>query len=200
MNFTETIVNRSLPEPNSGCWIWLGAISGDGYGKFKADGRQHRAHRISYKLRYGEFNSDFMVCHKCDNALCVNPDHLFLGSAKDNSSDMVAKGRSTKGRLPVNSKINTETVLGIFNSPGTHLSIADKFDVCRATVSAIKSGVQWSGVTGKNYRKTDKLFCGNGHDWTPENIGVTKHKDRNSHHYCKICARERARFRRNMRV
>lgn len=76
------------------CWEWRGAVSGNGYPCFKINGRQHNAMRAAWYVVYGEMPPRHIhVCHHCDNRRCVRPDHLFLGTAKDNAQDMIAKGR-----------------------------------------------------------------------------------------------------------
>lgn len=83
------------------CWIWIGAQS-HGYGVFYITPRRHvRAHRFSFELHSGaEIPVGLMVCHRCDNPLCVNPDHLFLGTARDNFADAVSKGRIDPKAVP----------------------------------------------------------------------------------------------------
>ena len=75
------------------CWIWTGGINIRGYGRFWFNGRLEQAHRFAYILTKGEIPLDLYVCHSCDNPKCCNPNHLWIGTAKDNSQDMVHKGR-----------------------------------------------------------------------------------------------------------
>jgi hypothetical protein len=82
------------------CWEWIGAIDEDGYGRIRVSGsinRQIGAHRLSYAISHKDFDEKLMVCHHCDNRKCVNPNHLFLGSAIDNYKDMVNKNRRMTG-------------------------------------------------------------------------------------------------------
>lgn len=80
----------------SGCWDFTGSISAYGYGCIGYKGKVMQAHRLSWILHYGEISNGLLVCHKCDNRKCVNPDHLFLGTYKDNTNDMITKGRHVK--------------------------------------------------------------------------------------------------------
>lgn len=81
------------------CLEWTGYIRKDGYANFFLDGKTLLAHRVACMLTRGEIPQGMEVCHHCDNRKCVNPDHLFLGSLKDNMQDMVKKGRNKPQRL-----------------------------------------------------------------------------------------------------
>lgn len=75
------------------CWWWTGALDGQGYGRVRRDKVLHPAHRLAWIDANGPIPDGLYVCHRCDNRKCVRPDHLFLGTAKDNTQDMIAKGR-----------------------------------------------------------------------------------------------------------
>lgn len=80
-----------------GCWLWVGARNQNGYGlayrKVRGENRNLLAHRISYELTFGKIPAGLFICHHCDNPPCVNPKHLFAGTARDNNLDRDRKGR-----------------------------------------------------------------------------------------------------------
>lgn len=83
-------------DPN-GCWFWLANKDEDGYGIFKRDGRNNRASAVAYEFAYGGVPEGMWTLHRCDNPSCVRPSHLFLGTALDNSRDMIQKARGAIG-------------------------------------------------------------------------------------------------------
>lgn len=89
----ERLAERSVLRADTGCIEWTGAVDGCGYGHLRVDGRSYRAHRLAYEIQHGPIPAGALICHKCDNPPCVNPDHLFAGSQLDNMRDMRAKGR-----------------------------------------------------------------------------------------------------------
>lgn len=117
-------------EKTDTCWIWTGSKSGSyhhgeiGLGR-RTDGKA-KAHRVSYELAYGKIQDGLQVLHKCDNGLCVRPDHLFLGTQKDNMIDCSAKGRVVNQ--------NTQKTHCIRNHPldGENLWLRGNVRQCRA--------------------------------------------------------------------
>jgi hypothetical protein len=92
----ENIMKEDGPIENSPCWIWQRAIGGNGYGYMKWNGDLYLAHRLSYKTFRGELSGDLFCLHGCDRPICINPDHLRLGTPADNVADMYARGRNRK--------------------------------------------------------------------------------------------------------
>lgn len=137
-----------------GCWVWIGSIARTGYGQFAwghADKRS--AHRSSWMLASGKvIPPGQCVCHRCDNRLCVNPAHLFLGTIAENIADMDAKGRRNteprhKGESSPRSKLKNEDVAEIrrLSSLGAkRVNVAKQFNLNPATVSRIVLGERWA--------------------------------------------------------
>lgn len=97
-------------DKKSGCWIWKKSTSGS-YGKFRFEGKTDLAHRVSYKIFKGEIPKKMCICHTCDNPLCINHDHLFIGTHKENAQDCLKKGRKCSGIDNHFSKFTDEATL-----------------------------------------------------------------------------------------
>lgn len=149
----ERFEDKFIPEPNSGCWLWIANAFPSGYGQIKAKGKPRLAHRVSWELYNGpipEHDSyhGICVCHKCDNPSCVNPDHLFLGTQSDNVADQVKKGRTNppKGESQVNAKLTEADVLAIRADPRTYREIAPDYGITHPHVSDIKNRKRWRHI------------------------------------------------------
>ena len=104
----ERFNKKYLINEDTDCWEWQNAKNNIGYGMFRWDRHTMRtAHRVSYELHNGPIPEGLVVCHKCDNPICVNPEHLWVGTLKDNAQDMVAKGRNARAMIGYKHKLGT---------------------------------------------------------------------------------------------
>lgn len=140
-----------LLDPETNCWVWQRAKTGEGYGSFRVNGVLLLAHRVSYEQSYGVHPGKLDVLHKCDNPSCVNPAHLTLGTARENAVDMVIKGRWSGGIRPSgsnngNSKLVDKQVLQIRKLGASGMqqrTIARKFGLAQSTVGRILRRKMW---------------------------------------------------------
>ncbi|TSA41005.1 MAG: HNH endonuclease [Verrucomicrobiales bacterium] len=132
------------------CWIFSGGKKGRGYGQHRFQGQSQSAHRVSFQLCKGEIPKGILVCHTCDNPPCVNPDHLFLGTGKDNAQDMLKKGRENKekGSKRYCSKLTEETCLQLKRllPSMTDVQLSKRFGISRMAVWFIRNGLRWMHV------------------------------------------------------
>lgn len=142
---------KSLSSVNKECIVFPGHIKKDGYGSCWFKGKHWYAHRVSFTLHVKEIPIGMDVCHTCDNPSCVNPNHLFLGTHKDNMQDKVRKGRHRYG-IPTRkavgeshgmAKLTKDQVELIKNELGTYTDIAKKYSVSRYCISRIINGKNW---------------------------------------------------------
>lgn len=149
MNLADKILSRCIPEPNSGCWLWLGARNGD-YGVVHID-RIEYAHRTSFQIFVRSLHVDELACHKCDMPLCVNPEHLFAGTYKDNHHDAMAKGRWSHGERHGMAKLTECQVISIrelYAEGARSDDIADAYDMHASHIRKIVSGKLWKHTLG----------------------------------------------------
>lgn len=115
------------------CWEWIAAKGRHGYGHFSFAGKTRQSHRVAFAIYFGSV-PDLLVCHKCDNPSCVNPDHLFLGTDKDNLNDSYSKRRRSV-------KISPEAwnrIIEQIQSGRSHREVADEFGVTHQAITYIK--------------------------------------------------------------
>jgi hypothetical protein len=159
---------------NNDCWEWIAGKDNHGYGKMWIINKNILSSRVSWLLFKGDIPENICVCHKCDNPACANPDHLFLGTHKDNMHDMTVKGRhgSTahpemfprgdqspsrlhperlkRGSNHSNSKLTEENVKEIrllySTKKYSYQKLADKYGVVRSAIQKIIEGTAWKHV------------------------------------------------------
>lgn len=131
------------------CWDWIGSIGSTGYGRFSIKSKYYKAHRISYILFKGEIPTNKLVLHTCDNRICVNPEHLFIGSQSENLYDMYNKKRrdqyliSCKGSKHPNSKLTEDNVKFILNSNESDRKLGEYFNVSKTLIHLIRKRKIW---------------------------------------------------------
>lgn len=134
-----------MPVTESGCWIWLLALSERGYGSIKHKGKMLKAHRASWMIYRGPIPDGVDVLHQCDIRCCINPDHLFLGTQADNIADMLKKNRAAdmRGQKNSNAKLTWDDVRAIRSMGGTNQSVADYYGVGKSIIGHIRNGDNW---------------------------------------------------------
>lgn len=152
-NFLDKKFNKNIKVSDFGCWEWQACLNSTGYGVLKRrkifGNKQLKAHRYSWFLTFGKL-PDLHLCHKCDNTKCVRPDHLFEGTAKDNSDDKISKGRDKYadqcGENNGNSTltgIDVENIRNRILNLESNRSIAKSYGVTDSMISRIKLGRSW---------------------------------------------------------
>lgn len=136
--FADWLEKRIERIPFSGCWVWMGALAGCGYGVAQKNGERFYVHRKSLEESSGQVGGFFSL-HRCDVPSCVNPEHLFKGTAADNSSDMMSKGRHV-----TNAKLTRDQVLNIRRSKNSESELGKEYGVSPSTIGAIKRRNNWS--------------------------------------------------------
>lgn len=135
----------------SGCWEWNRYRMPCGYGRIRHEGSMELAHRLSYRAFNGDIPDGMVVRHKCDNKCCVNPEHLEIGTQKDNVHDAISRGNfshleHSRGSAHPTSKLTEDNVLEILNSNDTQRALATRYGVSFQLISQIKRGIIWQHV------------------------------------------------------
>lgn len=134
------------------CWKWLRPLDKDGYGEIMVRRRKYKAHQYAWVLLVGELPNGVQVLHKCDNPSCTNPDHLFLGTNRDNTADKVRKSRQAKGEDFRSAKLTKKDVIRIrkryrygSQSNGT-VAIAREYGVSNVLVGMVVKRKAWKHI------------------------------------------------------
>jgi hypothetical protein len=145
-NTLDNFFDRIVPEPNSGCWLWIGYLNTYGYGKFRMAGRAYYAHRLSFEVAKGPIPTGLLVLHTCDTRCCVNPDHLYSGTEADNSRDAAERNRLPRGESHHGTNLTDDQVRQIRIDVGATANLANRFGVSSATIRKIRNGRTWGHV------------------------------------------------------
>lgn len=148
----ERLLDKVIPEPNSGCWLFDGYVDAAGYGAIrerKKSGKILKAHRASFVCFVGPIKKGLHVLHSCDTRCCVNPNHLWLGTHSDNMADMAKKGRSGSraGESHNKAKLNEKTVLNIFYSSIGCTTLSREIGISETTIKDIRNKKIWRETT-----------------------------------------------------
>jgi hypothetical protein len=127
------------------CWEWQGSLMPNGYGRIAFGVDYQYAHRVSWFLFHGYFSKK-LICHKCDNRQCVNPNHLFEGTPKENTKDALKKGRLARGERHGKSFLSKKQVLQIRKSTKTQYQLSEEFGVSQSQICRVKNRKNWSSV------------------------------------------------------
>lgn len=150
-DFFEKYADRIMPEPNSGCWLWIASATTAGYGNFTRDGKTHYAHRSAYEATHGDGSADGVVVrHQCDNPPCCNPGHLLGGTMQDNTNDMICRGRMNRAVGESASKTKLTEAQVIFAR--AHATTMTVTEIKRAIGIKIKWSTIDYAIRGKTWR------------------------------------------------
>ena len=143
----KEFLKKRIQISDDGCWVWQKSTR-EGYGRLLKNGKAYGAHVFSYLVHHGEIKNGFQVNHTCHNRSCVNPDHLYSGTQKQNVADMKNAGRSNykAGEQNGNSKITEEIAKEVYKDQGSVRVIAEKYRISISLVYAIKKKQIWKKI------------------------------------------------------
>lgn len=143
--FWEKVDKTPGHGPSGDCWIWTGFVHKSGYGYFYFLKKRWEVHRFSYVLHFGDIPSGMCICHNCDNRRCVNPDHLSVGTHRDNTKDKINKGRAyyLRGEESPGALLTEQEVMAIRESGKKQIEIAKEYGVTQAAISLIRCRKTW---------------------------------------------------------
>ena len=133
-------------EKSDECWLWNGLILSNGYGQIKTPLGKKSVHRLSWEMHRGPIPRGMFVCHRCDVRECVNPDHLFLGTAADNNRDMREKLRHVRGDRVRGSRLTPQQAAEIRASDEPRSVLAERYGVSGTSIRNIKARKTWAWI------------------------------------------------------
>lgn len=145
----QFFADRMVVDEATGCHEWQRHVSQNGYGTVKHKRKQWPAHRFMWAYKNGDIPDGMVICHKCDNRCCINPDHLFLGTTQDNVDDKMKKGRFTplRGEKSGTAKLKEQDVIAILRDSRPQAKIARDYGVSQSNICLIKQRKAWQEVT-----------------------------------------------------
>jgi hypothetical protein len=146
MPLPDALLSRSTAQP-SGCRTWDGCLTKKGHGQIGVKGKMLRTHRLAFEIWKGSIPDGMHVLHRCDNPACINPDHLFLGTNRDNVADMVSKARHMHGERHHAARLTEADVLAIRASAKSHAALAREFGVAEVTIRDARTGRKWAHIS-----------------------------------------------------
>ena len=144
----EYLLSRRKVDPETGCWLWTGALNAHGYGSICCLGAKS-VHRVAYEIFVGPIPPKGHVLHRCDVRNCMNPQHLYIGDHTQNMRDRERRGRvkHARGEECYNAKLTEVDVKAIRHDKRLHKVIAAEYSIVTSLVSLIKAGKAWKHVT-----------------------------------------------------
>lgn len=196
MPLADRFWSRVVMAPDDGCWEWIGSHNKLGYGVLRINGKYVRAHRVSLVLSGVQIPAGMVVCHRCDRPSCVRPDHLSIGTQKDNMVDAAGKMRLASGERHCGTTLRSSDVVTIrtlYASGESSASIASRYKISKREAWRIARGERWVNAGGVRtdipHRKRQR--CRRGHLLEPSNCDVW-----NGQRRCSTCRREQMQLRR----
>lgn len=160
---TERFWDHMMPDTISGCWVWSGFREAQGYGRLSfTRGRRVQAHRLAWELTNGPIPGGMEVCHRCDNPPCCNPEHLWLGTTRDNQHDKIAKNRQARGERNGRAKLSAvqaREIIRRYHAGESQRSLAKAFGLAMSSIQRIRSGEYWKDIPAdeRSYKPLRRL-------------------------------------------
>jgi hypothetical protein len=163
-NDTIEDFQKQIKQLETGCIVWTGGKNGNGYGVFRFNRKVWLTHRLAWFLKNGSIKDKLNILHKCDNPSCLNLDHLFVGTHRQNMEDRNQKGRQTRGEDVHSAKLTeheVKTIRLLFSTidiPYLHLKLAKLFKIKASTIYFITGRKRWKHVPDFSIIEAAQIF------------------------------------------